>query len=202
MDARFDQIFDTLALPGGAGSDRPLFAVAPIPGHPQYFVGRDNEGRACILVANPEPERRRHAPIRLESLEVQFDVPSILRASGRSTEGTFTVIRCRSPEAEISRYFLSVCETIVRILGERPTGAAVADAVNRLALIFQRLQNPPVRPVYGLFGELSVIRLSRSPPRALAAWRVETHSRFDFTAGDARLDVKTTTGRTRAHTFS
>jgi hypothetical protein len=202
MPPDFDQIFDTLTVPGNAEAGRPLFAVAPVPARSRYFIGKDNEGRACILISVTDPERRRHAPIRLESLEVQFEVPSILRVARRSAEGTYTVVRCRSLEPEFSRYFLSVCETIVRILGDEPTATAVANAVNRLALIFQRLQNPPIRPVYGLFGELSLIRLSHSPARALAAWRIETLSRFDFTAGDARLDVKATSGRVRSHKFS
>lgn len=36
----------------------------------------------------------------------------------------------------------------------------------------------------------------------LAAWRSKYSSRFDFSSGDIRLDVKTASGRVRAHTFS
>ena len=88
------------------------------------------------------------------------------------------------------------------MLGEQPTNDAIANIVNRLALIFQRLQNPPTRPVNGLFGELFLMRNCVSPLAALTAWRVEETSRFDFSAGDVRLDVKTATGRSRAHNFS
>jgi Putative PD-(D/E)XK family member, (DUF4420) len=107
-----------------------------------------------------------------------------------------------SARYEIVHYFLSVCETILRILGAQPTRAAIAGTVNRLALIFQRLQNPPSRSVNGLFGELFLIRQSRHPVRVLGAWRIQDNSRFDFSAGDIRLDVKTTNGRIRVHSFS
>jgi hypothetical protein len=114
----------------------------------------------------------------------------------------FTVVRCRSVDPEIIRYFLSVAETLLRILGPTPTRAAVSDAITRLAHIFQRLQSPATRPVNGLFGELFLIRQSRNPFRALAAWRTQDMSRFDFNAGSVRLDVKAAGGRQRIHTFS
>jgi hypothetical protein len=105
-------------------------------------------------------------------------------------------------EPELIRYFFSIGETILRILGPHPIRSAVAHAVNRLAAIFQRLHDPPTRPVNGLFGELFLIRSSRSPASILTAWRPKDSSRFDFSAGDIRLDVKTAGGRVRAHTFS
>ena len=43
---------------------------------------------------------------------------------------------------------------------------------------------------------------SAEPLRAIAAWRLSDVSRFDFSTGDVRLDVKTAAGRVRAHTFS
>jgi Putative PD-(D/E)XK family member, (DUF4420) len=179
-----------------------LYSVAPLPMYPGSFVGKDGHDRACILVAVGDHDTRHHAPIRLETLEVQFDVRSLIKALDQISEGTFTIIRCRSLEPELTRYFLSVGETILRILGPHPIRSAVAHAVHRLALIFQRLQSPPTRPVNGLFGELFLIRTSRCPPRLLASWRPKDSSRFDFSSGDIRLDVKTASGRARAHTFS
>jgi hypothetical protein len=64
------------------------------------------------------------------------------------------------------------------------------------------MQKPPTRPVNGLFGELFLIWRSGNPIRALAAWRMDETARFDFADGDIRLDVKATSGRVRAHTFS
>jgi hypothetical protein len=112
------------------------------------------------------------------------------------------VVRCRSVDAEIIRYFLSVAETLLRILGPNPSHAEIGDAVTRFAHIFKRLQSPATRSVSGLFGELFLIRQSRSPFRALAAWRLQDTSRFDFNAGSVRVDVKAAGGRQRIHTFS
>jgi hypothetical protein len=202
MEPSLTRIYDGLSSVPAADRERLIYSVAPLPMYPGSFVGKDNRDRACILIAIGDHDARHHAPIRLESLEVQFDVPSLIKTVDQVSEGTFTVIRCRSLEPELVRYFLSVGETILRILGPHPIRSAVAQAVNRLAAIFQRLQDPPTRPINGLFGELFLIRSSRGPARMVGAWRPKDSSRFDFSTGDIRLDVKTASGRVRVHSFS
>jgi len=192
-------LFEGLAVPS---ADHLIYSVAHIPGYPAYFVGKDNSANACLLVAAPDRESRRQVPIRLESIEVVFDVPSIIKHTGKVTEETFTIVRCRSNETEIVRYFFSVGETLLRILGPNPNRSAISDAIAKLAHIFQRMQNPALRSVSGLFGELFLIRVSQNPFRALAAWRTQDTSRFDFNAGSVRIDVKASSGRQRIHTFS
>lgn len=192
-------LFEGLPVPR---ADHPIYAVAHIPGYPAYFIGKDNDTNACLLIRAPDGESRRHVPIRLESLEVAFDIPSVIKRAGKVSDGTFTVVRCRSNDAEVVRYFLSVGETLMRILGPTPSRTAIGNAITRLAQIFQHLQSPATRSINGLFGELLFIRQSHSPFQALAAWRTRGTSRFDFNAGDIRIDVKTAVGRQRIHTFS
>lgn len=199
MPLALGPLFEGLPVPS---ADHLVYSVAHIPGYPAYFIGKDNNASACLLIAILDGHARRHAPIRLESLEAMFDVPSVVKQAGQVSKGTFTVVRCRSLEAEIVRYFFSVAETLLRILGPNPSRAAVSDAITRLAHIFQRLQSPATRSVNGLFGELFLIRQSRNPFHVLAAWRPKDTSRFDFNTGDVRVDVKTAAGRQRVHTFS
>lgn len=199
MPLELGPLFEGLPVPS---ADHPIYSVAHIPGYPAYFIGKDNNANACLLIAAPDKESRRHVPIRLESLEVVFDIPSVIKRAGKVSEGTFTVVRCRSNDGEVVRYFLSVAETLLRILGPNPNRLAISNAITRLAHIFQRLQSPATRSVNGLFGELFLIRQSQSPFRTLAAWRTQDTSRFDFNAGSVRVDVKTAAGRQRIHTFS
>ncbi len=140
--------------------------------------------------------------MRLEHLEVDFEVRSRITEESRSAEGTFTVLRCRTVDGEIIRYFFSIAEALIQTLGAKPTKAAVGEAVVQFVRIFQRLIAPPLRPALGLVGELFLIQQCRNPIKALTSWRVQGSSRFDFTAGDLRLDVKAASGRARIHTFS
>jgi hypothetical protein len=185
------------------GTDKPLYTVMPVPAYDSYLIGRDGDGLACLLVATRERTGRTQAPIRLESLDVHFDLRCHLKKKGEAEqEGTFTVMRCRVPDRETIRYFLSVCDTIIRVVGDRPTRSQLAAAINRLAAIFQKLQKPPSRPVNGLFGELYLIWRSGNAAHAVRAWRTDDSACFDFSDGDVRLDVKATGGRIRAHIFS
>jgi hypothetical protein len=196
-------IYERIAVPAGDASGAPLFAVRPIAAYQCYYVGKDNAGQACLLVATADRSGRKPPPIRLESLDAQFELGcQITDDAGQVREGHFTVIRCRTHDTEITRYFLSVCRIIVQHLGDSPSRSALAAAVERIASIFQSIRKPPVRSLNGLFGELFMISRSRTPRRAVAAWRIDEASRFDFAAGDVRIDVKTCAGRVRTHTFT
>lgn len=196
-------VYEAIAVPDGDDSGAPLFAVRVVPDQDRYFVGKDTAGQACLLVETTDKARRKPPPIRLESVDAQFELACQITDPGaQSREGSFTVVRCRSRDIETIRYFLSVCGIIIRHLGDAPSRAELAAAVRRIASIFQNISRPPVRSLNGLFGELFVISRSRSPARAVAAWRNDKNSRFDFSAGDVRMDVKSCAGRVRSHTFS
>jgi hypothetical protein len=54
----------------------------------------------------------------------------------------------------------------------------------------------------GLFGELTLISLSTKPDEAVEHWHEASEGRYDFTAGNSRLEVKTSLGELRKHHFS
>jgi hypothetical protein len=202
MTGSLETLFETIVAPVVTNANKPLYAVLPVLGYQSYYVGKDNEERACLLVATINQKRRQPSPIRLESIDVQFDLPCHLTWGQVRKEGYFTVIRCRAHDTETIRYFLSVCETVLRMAGDEPDQATVSLAVHRLASIFQKAQKPPTRTVQGLFGELFLIFRSSNPIRTLSAWRADETARFDFVDGDVRLDVKATSKRQRSHVFS
>ena len=203
MGTRLQELFEAIAPPQRTDREKPIYAVMPVPGYDSYFIGRDREGHACMLVVAADSSGYLQSPIRLENLDVQFELRCHLRRKGDVERvGTFTLIRCRSLDEETVRYFLSVCNTILDMMGDMPKQRELASAVHRLAAIFQKLQRPPSRPVNGLFGELYLIWRSQNPTRSVQAWRVDEMARFDFAAGNVRLDVKTASGRVRSHTFS
>ncbi len=202
MGLSLADIFESIRPPVTEDPGRPLYAVIPVFDSTSYFVGSDANGLPCLLVATVDRPGRFQPPIRLESLDAQFDLFCHVRAGAEEQKGTFTVIRCRSHDSETVRYFLSVCETIVRLVGDRPSRHALSSAVHRLAAIFQKMRKPPTRAVNGLFGELYFLSHSANPMRTLKAWRTDDTARFDFSDGDIRIDVKAASNRSRVHTFS
>lgn len=203
MGTRLADLCDRISPPSGESWERPLFAVLPVPGYSNYLVGKNRELQACLLLSADAQTGQHYPPIRLENLDVQFGLPCQLKKEGQSTsEGAFTVIRCRDSDNQTTQYFLSICETIIRILGENPTPDQIANSVNRLVAILQKVKQPATRPLNGLFGELYLVMVSGNAIRALTAWRTDGSARFDFSDGDIRLEVKSVSGRTRSHIFS
>jgi hypothetical protein len=64
------------------------------------------------------------------------------------------------------------------------------------------VSDAPIESVKGLFGELLVLQDYGFDPHALSSWHSDPGSKFDFSRGDLRLEVKTTAGAVRAHHFS
>lgn len=202
MSTSLDTLFETITAPIGDDTSKPLYAVLPVPSYQSYFVGKDRDSCACLLITTSDYSRRQ-PPIRLENLDAQFGLLChIKKVHELDQEERFTVIRCRSRDPETVRYFFFICNAVLHIVGNRPLQHTVASAVHRLAAIFQKTQKPPARTVNGLFGELYLIYRSTNPVRTLTAWRTDETARFDFVEGDVCLDVKATTGRVRAHSFS
>ena len=114
-------IYEGIAVPDGDDAGGPLFAVRVVPDHDCYFIGKDTAGQACLLAETTDKARRKPPPIRLESVDAQFELAcEITDPGGQFREGSFTVVRCRSLDVETIRYFLSVCGIIMRHLGDAP----------------------------------------------------------------------------------
>ena len=203
IELDLDGIFQGIESPDKESTSLPFFVVKSVPCHDGYFLGKDTAGHACLLVKTQTAIGRKPSPIRLENIEAQFDVACHVTYSDEPIrEDQFTVICCRSDEPGTTRYFLSFCKIIIRHLGKWPTCRAIANAIQRIASIFQYIKRAPIRSLNGLFGELFIITQSRSPERALSAWRTDENSRFDFILGGSRMDVKCCAGRVRSHTFT
>ena len=183
---------------GGEGEKRYLVREIPDRGH---FIGKDSNGCACLLLSSRDHGPR--APIRLALLEVQFSVHCrVIDDHGGESTRVLTVIACQSHDDAVTGYFAHVAETIVCILGDAPLASEVAEVVRRLAELFQNLSRSTGRSLAGLFGELLVIHLCRSPRTAVMAWRSAVDNRFDFSIDDVRIEAKSSSDRTRNHFFS
>lgn len=182
------------------GSDLRYF-VKPIPNLEQHYFGRNSAGAPSLLLS--ANDRSHKAPIRLAAVEVSFSVPCNIAVVGdKTTSETLTTISCTASDRTLQGYFIHVCETLLHIVGAYPSLAQIADAVQRLVDLFQKLSGPPRRTIVGLFGELFVINSAKSPAVAVQAWRSTTDDRFDFSIAGARLEVKASSTRQRAHDFS
>ena len=200
------EIYGDIEAPSASPSGAHRYATREVPDHPNYRVGRDAESLPCLLITVRDAADEAPTPIRMENIDALFDLPCSLRevgqTGGASSEGAFTVIRCRQGEEETVRYFWFFCETILRVLGDTPTYPQITQFIHQLAELLQKIRQPATKSINGLLGELFLLSRSGDPIRALGAWHSALSSRFDFSDGNARVEVKTTSNRTRIHSFS
>lgn len=187
--------------PVTSGDPASSFSVRAIPGFPRHYVGRTVGGQPSLLLGSEAGPF--HAPVRLALLEARFgNLHRIRSEAGDEREELLSVITCTSQDAQAQSYFIHVCETIVRIVGNQPKLSDIVSAVQRLIDLFRHIARPATRSLNGLLGELVLIAASRNLPATVGAWRSSDYDRFDFSTGDIRLDVKAAADRTRAHHLS
>ena len=203
MRESLESLFKAVEVPSNSATAGAFYAILRVPSYQNCYIGKDGEAYACFLISTLDQAKRQMSPMRFKNLDVQFGLLcSLEKANGVVSEERLTVIRCRTHDEEITRYFLSVCDTVLHMLGANPTQETVVGIVKHLASIFQKIQKPPTKTVNGLFGELYLIYRSANPIVTLSAWRSDENARFDFAVDNIRLDVKVTKGRVRTHVFS
>lgn len=197
--------FEALPTPAGAGAATGArFSAAPIEGYELHRLGKDAEGAPSLLIAVSDAHRVGWpAPIVLEHLAVQHDVECrISHADGALEEGRFTVVRCTGGDRALHGYFLRAAAAIVALLEEAPTQGDVRAAIDQLVELFRAISAQPRKSVQGLWAELFVMARLREPRELVASWHVLPEDRYDFSAGDQRIEVKSASGRVRRHHFS
>jgi hypothetical protein len=176
-----------------------IFAVLPIDQLPSYFVARAvNDNPALLIETSPQ----RRSPISLQNLTITFDTQCVLRFADKLHNTTAIVVECVSQDALLRDYFLTIGGHLIKRLGLTPTANEVASAIDALVSLFQRLSRPPRREAQGLFGELIVIDAAFDVAALIDAWHTDPLDRFDFTFGNARLEIKTSATRQRCHDFT
>lgn len=198
--------FDLSALIDGIGvrptsGSQGQFRVRRIPGGEGQYAGVGSVGQPSLLFRVDRTAVR--PPVRLAGIEVWFGIPCrIALDDAEEIEQTLTVLTCPTEDLQSRRYFLHVCAMLLRLLGSAPSEQEIEDGVIRLVGLFSRLSQPAANTVIGLVGELYAIDLSARPSHVISSWRSSTDSRFDFAQGTIRVEVKASSDRTRAHSFS
>lgn len=201
MTSPLEELFQSLVVPLGLPAGR-SFSAVPIPGSENYRLAKDSSGSPCLLLKQARAMLPT-SPIRLQNLIVSYGVPcQIVHPDGRPEQGSFTIVRCSSVDPSLFPHFLRILSPIISTLGAKPTSAAVQGAISRLVDLFQALSLPPKKSVQGLWAELFIIRGARNPIEVARAWHGRPDEHVDFVSGRYRVEVKSSSNRTRVHHFS
>ncbi len=197
-------LFNSFQSPDVTIGQAARFSAQPIPGYERNRLAKDENNAPSLLIsATHSTTGEKPAPIKLEHLTVQYNVNCrISRSDGSIEEGLFTVACCTGNDEALHIYFLRVVEAIVVSLGTTPSQLDVAHAIKNLTALFRAMAEKPRKSVQGLWAELFVIAHAYDIATVVNAWHITPEDRYDFNAGNQRIEVKSTSARVRQHYFS
>ena len=182
---------------------RETFVAHSIAGRDQWRVTKGASGQPAVLIAvAPSRSGGRQAPVELENLRVEHDVRcSVSDEYGERRLSRFSIIRCLSDDSEVqASFWRTIGGALIGM--DRVVGASdLAELVDRLIRLFRLARKPRVRTIRGLWAELFSIMSARDPGMMIEAWHNDAMERFDFSLGYERLEVKSSSTRSREHIF-
>lgn len=166
----------------------------------QIVLGKDALGRLTLVFGDVEGGQ----VVSGQIAEVATDETVTLEPSGSSIRGA-VILFCRTSELSTEELtaFASIIVAICQLRSTSEESTLVSALVGLVSLLNRRsLRFVNSSTVVGLMGELLVLLASEDPHFHFECWRSDPSSDFDFSADDARLEVKTTTQGVRQHEFS
>ncbi|HAF28103.1 MAG TPA: hypothetical protein DCG75_03555 [Bacteroidales bacterium] len=194
------ELFDELEIPNGKEK---VFNALHVPDFPNFRIAVDFEGCPVILFSGTNGIKNIALKnFRLKYLQLQQNVECKILENGISSFQTFTVITFTNGDRNLQEYFLRISETLIKSLSLKPTQQQVIDSLNKFIEVFRSLTDTPTNTVHGLWTELFLIEKSKNPNILLNYWHQIPEEKFDFNAGNEKIEVKSSSSFERIHTFS
>lgn len=172
-------------------------------GHPEgVYVALDRHGFPALFV--PAEDRRPSIHMRTETLVLRLGFECSLHVAGSTISGRFHVLECKSAESSDSDVFVLLVDALLSRLSR------TSERRQELTTFFRTLrrlfkivpEQEPESERQGLWGELFLMRSLGGISLWATFWHTEPRKRFDLSASRERIEVKTTRGSSRAHSFS
>ena len=195
------ELFEQLkALREGQSEERE-FSVIPLEGM-MHKVGVSVEGYPKFFVCTNDTASSTKNTT-LEILSVEYNLSCTFIDDNQSeTPHYYTVITLRSLDETLQSEFIDIVLLMLQRLPEMPSKREIAIEVENLISIFSAMSCPPRKQIQGLWAELLVIERSLVPEAVINAWHESPTSKYDFTLGRDKVEVKSTSSEERKHHFS
>ncbi len=138
-----------------------------------------------------------------ELLSGEYDVEcSVKEENNQESTGNYAIITLRTLDTNLQYYFIEIFFMMLGQLDKSPSKYELSVEVERLVTIFSASTSAPRKKIQGLWGELLVIERCKNPDVMISAWHSAVSSKYDFTLGQDKIEVKSTSSEERIHRFS
>ena len=141
--------------------------------------------------------------LNAELLSVEYNMLcNIVEKDVQIDNQRFTIITLRSDNEQLQKMFVDVFLMMLSMMPKKPSNIVVASKIESLLSIFSKLKRKPIHKLQGLWAELLMIEQSKDPVTIARAWHSQPESKYDFTMGRDKVEVKSTSSENRVHRFS
>lgn len=196
-------LFNLLETPKKQIGNGNYLAAITIQDFDTHRLGKNYQGQPLVLLSSVNVEKTPPPPIELEHLSVIHNAECRIIRSDETIEfGYYSVVHCVSDNRDLQEYFLDIISTIIVVLGRMPSTLDILQAINTLIELFRATTRPPKKTVQGLWAEIYFIERSTKPTDLIEAWHIHPDDVYDFSFGNQRIEIKSSSKRTRQHHFS
>lgn len=167
-----------------------------------HRLGISKEGYPIFFIECSTSDRV--SDINLKLFKVMFNRQCVISDSDAKEQltGTFTIIQLNSLNPDFQLYFLEVIYLLLCRLEPIPSVSVLKSELSKLLSIFTINKSISKEIVRGLWAELIIIKQSSNPSYLIRAWHVTPEDKYDFNDGVDKIEVKSTNGTKREHTFA
>lgn len=168
----------------------------------KHKIGKSIEGYPKVFVMT-ETTKNAIQNINGELFSIEYNIQcSLVDENDEHTDAVYSIITLRSTNEHLIKIFFDVFIMMLMTLKDIPTDIELATVVEGLLSIFAALKRKPIHKIQGLWAELLVIERSKNPLVVAKAWHNSPDSKYDFTMGSDKVEVKSTSSEERVHKFS
>ena len=197
-----DYLYDIFKALSYGDTANNSFVVDSISSTMPHRIGRTSEGFPIFFVECID--NAKVSDIKLKLFSVAFNCQCTITdvSGGENIEKEFTLIQLNSINVDFQKYFLEVVYLILRKLSTTPHVTDLKTEISKVIRLFTVQKNISQEIIKGLWAELFLIEQSNNPLYLINSWHISPNDKFDFNDGKNLVEVKSTTGPVREHTFS
>lgn len=197
----FRQIFSKFKTLESISGDEKTYNVISFP-EMSHKLGASKEHFPMFFVSTSDSKDNVPNTIR-ELLSVEYDMGcTVKETSGQILLNSFAIITLRTNDEHLQSYFIEIFLMMLSKMDLHPSKQVLSIEVERLVTIFSALTSTPRKKIQGLWAELLVIERSKNHEVLINAWHSSASSKYDFTLGQDKVEVKSTSSEERIHKFS
>lgn len=184
-----------------ANSNEKRYRVVALPDQ-LHKLGCSEDGYPKFFLVTSDNTSMMHN-LNAELLSVEYNMLcNIVEKDVMIDNQRFTIITLRSDNEQLQKMFVDVFMMMLSMMPKKPSNILIASKIESLLSIFSKLKRKPVHKLQGLWAELLVIEQSKDPLTIARAWHSQPESKYDFTMGRDKVEVKSTSSENRIHRFS